>query len=198
MPESVPTASGGGGLRSPQFVCKNAVMPTMTDPSAVLPSFQQAVSRGSIKLERGTEHPELYIHADLPDGRNPRVTFARIEDGTVTVMVQFVEADPYEGLPCYAIGYAVPEAYRNQGRATDTVTKAISELWHGLRYRRTPTFYVEAVIDIENTASQRVAEQAISRTSKDAIDKISGRPALQYFCLCDESVFYPSTLPVEI
>ncbi len=167
----------------------------MTDPSAGLPSFQKAVSSGVIKPERGKKYPELYIHADLPDGRNPRVTFARMEEGTVTALVQFVDAEAYEGLPCYAIGYAVPEAYRNQGRATETVTKAISELWHGIRYNGTPVFYVEAFIDVENKASQRVAERTISGTPINAIDKISGRPALQYFRLINESTFYPSTLP---
>jgi len=167
----------------------------MIDPSAALPSFQQAVSRRSIKLERGRKHPELYIHADLPDGHNPRVTFARIEDGTVTALVQFVEAEPYKNMPCYAIGYAVPEGYRGQGRARETVTKAISELWHGIRYNGTPTFYVEALIDVENKASQRVAERTLSETPIDAIDKNSGQPALQYFRLIEESTFYPSALP---
>lgn len=169
----------------------------MTDPSTALPSFQRALSRGSIKLERGRTYPELYIHVDTPDGRTPRLTFAIIEKGTVKALVQFVHAEPYKGMPCYAIGYAVPEAYRKQGIATGTVTKAISELWHGMKSKGTATFYVEALIDVENKASLRVAERTISETPIDAVDKHSGRPALQYFRLIDESMFYPSGIPAE-
>jgi hypothetical protein len=46
--------------------------------------------------------------------------------------------------------------------------------------RREPEFYIEAIIDAQNRASQRVAEQLISDSPKEVTYKIAGVPALQY------------------
>jgi hypothetical protein len=38
----------------------------------------------------------------------------------------FAQDGAIEGKPCFAIGYAVPEAYRNQGRAREIVKAALA------------------------------------------------------------------------
>jgi hypothetical protein len=62
---------------------------------------------------------------------------------------------------------------------------AIDELRHGLRGRIGPELYVEAVVGINNRASQRVAEQTVSPTPEAITDGVSGLPALRYLRLLD-------------
>jgi hypothetical protein len=41
--------------------------------------------------------------------------------------------EPFRGRPCVGIGYAVPEAYQNQGRGKELINAAIADLQHGLK-----------------------------------------------------------------
>ena len=103
----------------------------MTDPSSAMPSFQQELRRGRIRLQRGNLDPALFLHVDIEDGER-RLTFVRLKGKTITALVMFVMAEPFEGVGCFSIGYAVPKAYRNQGRAKEAIGAAISELQYGL------------------------------------------------------------------
>src|ERR1700722_4862814 len=114
----------------------------MTDPSNALRSFQQELLRSGIQLPCGVLDKNLYVHVDEPNGER-RFTFVRLEGKTVTAFVEFGSCEPIEGTRCFAIGYAVPEAYRNQGRAKEAVSAAISEMQHELG--RFGVFYVEAI-----------------------------------------------------
>ena len=151
----------------------------MTDPSSALKSFQQELLRGGIPLKRGVLDQELYVHFDRPNGGS-RFTYVRLEGRTVTAFVEFALCEPIEGTPRFCIGYAVPEAYRNQGRAKEAIRTAISEMQHGLGRIGLSVFYVEAIVGADNKSSQRVAEQAISDTPVAVTDQISGLPAFKY------------------
>ena len=146
----------------------------MTDPRNALRSFQQEVLLHEPQLKRAVLDPSLYVHIDTPNGEI-RVTFVRLEGKTVTALVSFSEGEPIDGIHCYNIGYAVAEAYRNQGRAKEIVTAAITEL-KGNGH----AFYVDAVVAADNIASQRVAEQVISDAPVAMTDGISSLPALRY------------------
>jgi RimJ/RimL family protein N-acetyltransferase len=102
-----------------------------------------------------------------------------MEGRAVTALVMFTQVQHYEGKSCYQIGYAVPKRYQKQGRAKEIVAAAIREFTSGMK-RRESEFYIEAIIDAQNRASQRVAEQLISDSPKEVTDKIAGVPALQY------------------
>jgi hypothetical protein len=149
----------------------------MTDPSTAMQSFQQVLLAGKIKLQRGALDPDLYVYADKPNGE-PRLTYVKLEGTTVTAFVEFIPCQHIEGTPCFGIGYAVPEAYRNQGRAKDAVSAAILEMQKGLG--RHGPFYVEALVAADNKSSQRVAEQAISDKPEAVTEHISGLPAFRY------------------
>jgi hypothetical protein len=151
----------------------------MTDPSDALTSFQQALIDGEIKLQPGQLDPELFVHLDHPNGE-PRFTYVRLKGRTVTALVILVLVDPINGTPCFQIGVAVPEAYRNQGRAKDAVAAAIAELKCGLARSKISTFHVEAVVGTHNEPSQRVAAATISTTPAEVTDQYSGLPALHY------------------
>jgi hypothetical protein len=83
-----------------------------------------------------------------------------------------------EGVPCFAIGYAVPQPIRSQGRAKDVVSAAIAELQNGPG--RYGALYIKAVVGTDNLASQRIAEHFISNAPVSIRDKHSGLPALQH------------------
>ena len=104
----------------------------MTDPSNALQSFQHFLLTGKIRLEPGRLDTNLYSYVDEVDGTT-RFTLVRLEGKTVTAFVVFAQDGTIEGKPCFAIGYTVPEAYRNQGRAKEVVGAAIAEMQHGFR-----------------------------------------------------------------
>jgi RimJ/RimL family protein N-acetyltransferase len=147
----------------------------MTDPSNALHSLQQELLRTGMQLRRGELDKDLYVYADAPDGQG-RFTYVRLEGRTVTALVIFGVCEPIDGIPCCAIGYAVPEAYRSQGRAKEIVRAAIAEMQHIHRH----PFYAEAIVRADNKPSQRVAEQVISDAPVAMTDDISGLPAFRY------------------
>lgn len=153
----------------------------MTDPSNSLQSFQQLLllhGRRKMQLRRGVLDQNLFLHVDSPLG-DRRLTYVRLKGKIVTALVMFALSEPIKGATCFGIGYAVPEAYRNQGRAKEVISASISELQHGLG-QKLPRFYVEAIVGADNKSSQRVAEQVISNTPIAVTDKLSGLPAFQY------------------
>ena len=151
----------------------------MTDPSNALDSFQKALSDGRIKVEKCALDSDLYFLYDSPEG-TPRFTYVRLDGKTVTAFVEFVRWEPINGRLCMHIGYAIPEAYRRQGRATEAVIAAIAELQNGFKRGGIKAFYVEAMVGADNVASQRVAQKTISDAPIEAIDSVTGLPALQY------------------
>jgi RimJ/RimL family protein N-acetyltransferase len=155
-------------------------MPQMTDVMPAMESFQaELLLLGEEKPERGVLDRELYVHMDRPKG-GFRATYVRLEGRTITAYIEFAPCDPIDGKPCFNIGYAVPEAYRNQGRAKEIVRAAIAEMQHDSVQYGQPVFYVEAIVGADNKASRRVAEQTISDKPKKIKDGISGKPAFQY------------------
>lgn len=152
----------------------------MTDPSVALESFQKAYDCGDIRLRRCTLDTNLYLFKDTAMG-SQRFTYARVENAkTVTAFVMLAWVEPIVGVPCFAIGYAVPEKYRKQGRAKDAVEAVLAEMKHGLSRTPITTYYVEAIIDQTNEGSKRIAEQLISDKPETITDEISGLPAFRY------------------
>jgi hypothetical protein len=90
----------------------------MTDPTDGLKSFQQEIRRGTLKVQRAKSDSDLFVHLDTPLGAL-RYTYVRLTGKTVTALVMFAMVEPIEGRPCFGVGYAVPKAYRNQGRAKE-------------------------------------------------------------------------------
>jgi RimJ/RimL family protein N-acetyltransferase len=159
----------------------------MTDPMDALRSFQEEFLLHEPQLRRTRLDPNLYVHFDTPNGEM-RVTFVRFEGKTVTALVSFCEGEPIDGMHCYNIGYAVAEAYRNQGRAKEIVSAAIAELLEG-----SEAFYVNATVAAGNVASQRVAAQVISDTPDPITEHISGLPAFRYVRRFDRPTNPPSS-----
>jgi hypothetical protein len=151
----------------------------MTDPTAALTDFQRVFETEGIPLQPGVIDREVLLHVDSPTG-SPRFTYVRLYGRTVTALVMFATVQRLEGLPCFQLGYAVPERYRGQGRAKEIVRAATAELQNGLGRAGISAFYIEAVVGTDNEPSMRVAAATISTASVSITDDFSGLPALYY------------------
>ncbi|TJV41888.1 MAG: GNAT family N-acetyltransferase [Mesorhizobium sp.] len=152
----------------------------MTDPAIGMHSFQEALDDNVLDLTPGMVDQTVFVHLDYPDGVEPRWTYVRLETGKVTAFVNILVVEPVEGIPCFGIGYAVPEQFRNQGRAKELVGAAIEEMREGFGKAGMPEFFVEAIIDQDNLASQHVASATLSPDPVSVVDQLSGKPAFQY------------------
>ena len=153
----------------------------MTDPYEGLVSFVQAYEHGIISVAKCTLHEDLYILHDDAEG-TPRLTYASIVNGVVQGIAIYVQAEPVEGTPCFALGYAVLPEFRNQRIGTSLVEKSLSEIQHGFK-KYIPTFFVEAVISQSNVHSNKIANKLLSSEPKSCRDSLSGEPAYQYLKL---------------
>lgn len=122
---------------------------------------------------------EFRVVLDQPNGVT-RYTYARIEHGRVKAIALFVLHEPIDGIVCFNIGYAVPEAYRQRGWAKQIVEAGIQELSAGLGRHGVTQFYVEAVVGKENIASQRVASAVLANDPIEGTDSESGQPVFSY------------------
>lgn len=154
-------------------------MALMPDLTSTTKSFEQALEIGAITVQKGALDSKLFLHLDKPNGE-PRLTYVRLDGKTVTALVMFIQCEPVEGERCYNVGWAVPEKFQGQGRAAEAFKAAVNELRHGLARHGASTFYVEAVVDVDNKASQRVAEKVVSPAVKTATDSYAGVPVIQY------------------
>jgi RimJ/RimL family protein N-acetyltransferase len=157
-------------------------MASVVDPTEALVSFQKELRREAIVLQRCELDRELFVHLDYPHGseKAPRFTYARIKHNKVVALVMLFPVEPLEGTMCFQIGVAVPEKYRGHGRAKDAMSAALREFRHGWAKCNAPDYYLEALVDCENVASQHVAAATISATPKMITDKGTGRKGLQY------------------
>lgn len=151
----------------------------MTDPTDSLKSFQEHFSLGVIDVQPGALDRDLFVYHDQPNG-TLRLTYVRLNGQTVTALVLFVLTEPIDGVPCFQLGYAVPEVYRSQGVAKAAVSAAIAELKHGLGRNGAKPFFIEAIVGADNLASQRVASETLSVDTEEITDVVSGLPALRY------------------
>lgn len=154
-------------------------MAQMTDPLAALISFQKAFKGGAISLQPGSIDPEVFVHMDQPND-STRFTYVRLDRRTVTALAMLVQVPPLDGLPCFQLGYAVPEKYRAQGRAKGIVAAATAELERALTRNGVRAFCIETVVGSDNEPSMRVAAATISSFPVSITDELSGLPALHY------------------
>lgn len=150
----------------------------MTDPLAALVSLQVEVRKG-MSTHATENYRSVRVVLDQKNGR-VRYTYARIEHGRVKAMAMFVSVDRIDGIVCFQIGYAVPEAYRCRGFATEILVQGLDELRTGLARHGVKKFYIEAVVGTSNLASIKVATKSISQSPEPTMDSVSGEPALAF------------------
>ena len=120
--------------------------------------------------------PDVLVMLDDEPGV-PRFTFALVEDGIVIAFATFIVTEPFEGTPCFALGYAVPPSHRNKGLAKKLVSSALAEL---VQIVGPQSFCIEAVVGHDNPASLNVAKQTLDVEPRPITDSISHKPAYQF------------------
>ena len=154
----------------------------MADPHAGMVSFQECLQKGILKLARVGDHLNLFSHFDVPAPGVGRLTYARLsEDGrTVCAFLACIMNGEVDGFPCVAVGYAVPEKLRNRGAAKKILADVIQDQINQARRNGFPAVYIEAVVDVNNLPSQRVASATLGVDRESITDVASGRPAFRY------------------
>lgn len=154
----------------------------MTDPMDALVSLQAALKAGEVRLRACEVHSDVKVLLDHPMGQH-RFTYVKVVAGVVQSIALCVLAEPVNGVPCIALGYAVVESMRGRGLAREIVEKAIDEMLNGLRRNGIREFYVEAVVATSNIASNRLARRLISDSPTPGTDAVSGEKIFQYLRL---------------
>ncbi len=154
-------------------------MPTLVNPMEALVTFEPALKRGELEIERGRIDPSLIVHMDLPQGKT-RITYARMQGDSVIGIAIIIPAEFENGLPVFQIGYAVPQHLRKRGIAKKLVQAAIDEFTSGVQRAGIMHFYMEAMVGTKNVASQKVAAHVIGGEPRTTTDENSGEPIIQY------------------
>lgn len=157
----------------------------MVDPMDGLISFQRAIDNNLIALTPCELSSEFVMHYDIPEVDTHRYSYAKIINGKAISIAMFVPGEPFKGLPCFNVGYAVIEEYRGNGLAKEILEKSINELKNGFGRTHIKRFYIEAMVSIKNKASQAVAAKSISENPEECTDSVSGQPAISYIRLID-------------
>lgn len=156
-------------------------MPAIVDPHIGFESFQQALRDGTIAPVLCEGHSDLYMVLDEPEQGVKRLTYAVISGASAKAYAVYIQAEDLEGKPCFGVGYATDGNYRNQGIATALVSESMAELYKGIApHLRRPGIYVEAIVGVDNFASQKVASRTLSTEPEPTKDSVSGEPALHY------------------
>ena len=143
-------------------------------------SFQQMLPLGILPLQPGALDPTLRVMVDEPAPHVVRFTYVRLEKTVVTEMALLVTCEPTAGRPCFALGYAVPPAYRRQGRGKRVVAAALAEFESGMRRAGVLPLYIEAVVGADNAASLALAKTQFADPGETATDDVSGLPAVRF------------------
>lgn len=162
------------------------------DPMDALNGFEQALNAKKIKAQPCEIDGSINVHLDYPDGSTPRFTYgptkragnSALAKTKVRAVAVLVGDEPYNGLGCFQISYATSEDERNQGLAKRVVGTALIELYRGMARNGVKRFYVEAVIDEDNIASQRVADAFLVGAKEWRHDDF-GNKVVRYMKLLD-------------
>lgn len=161
----------------------------MANPHDGMVSFQEWLTRGMLEIGPVEGFQDLYSHMDEPTPGEPRLTYVRLTPDRqwVTAFLTCVMNGYVDDSPCVSVGYAVPEELRNDGRAKSILKDVISDQLSNARRAGHKSVYFEAVADVTNLASQRVASAVLGGIAESMVDTASGRPAYRYTAHFDTS-----------
>ncbi|MDP9517740.1 hypothetical protein [Pseudomonas protegens] len=154
----------------------------MSDPHIGMVSFQKALDNNELSPGPVRNHKDLYSYMDQPDPETIRLTYVRLNPNRSEVQsfVSCVRNGYVNDYPCVGVGYAVPEALRNRGYAKQILADVVQDQVHQAGQNGIRELYVEAIIDITNIASQRVAGSILTGARDELAEGASGRPAVRF------------------
>jgi len=157
-------------------------MSNMINPLDGLLKLQAGIDSG-LRMVKCPGGSGLSVFFDEPEGVL-RLTYAMMEGDTIIAYSVFLKDKPINGVDVFDVGYAVLEEYRGKGIATHVLKNSIDLLTDTMRSVNTFTgYYIEAIIGVNNIASNKLAHKIISDTPNKIVDKHSGEDAYQYLRL---------------
>ncbi len=162
-------------------------MMEMVDPHDGMISFQEWLTRGALAIDPVQGFQDLYSHMDMPTPGTARLTYVRLTSDRqwVTAFLSCVMNGYVDDSPCVALGYATPDELRNKGHAQSILKDVMSDQIIQAKRAGHKNVYFEAVVDVTNPASQRVASAVLGGTPENIVDQYSGRPAQRYTACFD-------------
>lgn len=153
----------------------------MADPIHALTGLQRALNDGVPLglIDLDSEYKTRFDESDA----GKRYVFAKVVNGEVQALAIFGLDEPINGIECYSVGYAVSEVHRRRGLASEAFNRGVEQLEIVLRFNGTKSFYVEAVIDMQNLPSIRCAEKLFSSSGIPVVERETGTKALQFLKL---------------
>ena len=157
-------------------------MSAMADPHQGMISFQKGLHEGILELHQVPKQHELFAHFDEPEPGVRRLTYVRLTNDrrTVRAFLNCLMNGMIDGSPCMAVGYAVPENLHRQGLAKQLFRDVVQDQIAQAGNSGFGTICIEAVIDVNNIASQHVAEAVLGGERESITDSHSGLPAYRY------------------
>lgn len=155
-------------------------MPEIVDMEQTLKLFREAVARG-LPLHKCSTDESVFIHPDNPNGI-VRFTFCKMENEKPISIVAFVQSEHHDGIPCFNVGYATEFSQRKRGLAKELLKTAINDFKEGLKRQDVADFYLEAGVEKNNIASQKIASDVFQVDPVDSVDPDSGTPTFGYLC----------------
>lgn len=146
-----------------------------------LPEIQELLDQGRLLIHRAATDNQL-SNLLLQD----RVFCLEILDGKVITVVRFRHRPCAKGSEIIVhVSYEVAEMFRGRKRTKEIVRAAIYEHRHIMQDAGIHAYALEAIVDIENLASQNIASAVLSPTPMAITDSGTGRPSLYYLLKID-------------
>lgn len=146
-----------------------------------LKAIATAVRNGDISLEQGRLFGDIYLHADAPEG-TPRLSYVTISASNSKKVVGrcVLLLDRSVGnAPVWQIDWAIDANERGKGLGKAFVEKSLAEFNSGMKGKFKAGYFIEAVVDPGNSASNKIAERLIGGLQK-VKDTRSGRISNNY------------------
>ncbi|MBB1329495.1 hypothetical protein H5087_09060 [Pseudoalteromonas sp. SR43-7] len=106
---------------------------------------------------------------------NARYTYARLNGLKVQQTIVLDENKPLNGLPCFCLFYGTLEDLRGQGKTVDFLKQILVQFKKDLP-KKYNEFYIETLIETDNSASLAIAKKLFGEPSHDGVDELTGIP----------------------
>ncbi|MGL5813213.1 MAG: hypothetical protein ACRCYW_07780 [Aeromonas sp.] len=144
------------------------------DPMTGFKTLELAFSQG-FRMQRIPFNEDFFFTRDKTFN-TCRYTYAKLDKLKVLQTVVLHENEPLNGFPCYCLFYGTLPELRGKGLTAPFVKKAIEQFTKDLP-RRIHEFYIETIVDIDNTPSLSIASKLFGDASHDGVDKSTGSPS---------------------
>jgi len=122
-----------------------------------------ALKNGEISLERGRIFDDIYLHVDKPQGqtRFTYLMFSPTEKNKPIAKFSCISRGVHKNAILFDVDFAVAPEYQGRNFGSTIAYKASEEFKNGMKGKMTDGFWLEAIVDDDNTASKRISSKII-------------------------------------